>query len=148
MRSAQAAQITQSGLSLEGSGFLTRVTGNFDRLEFTEKIFSSLPNSRTVMGKWPSLQTDWVLRGRRFPQEGKKSPSVLFPSPQFLPALQRKTRSQLIAQLFGYVNPSDFSVGLHAAGDVDGVSPEVVNEFLFSNHPGDHGSGVNSNPYG
>lgn len=36
MRSAQAAQIIQSELSLDGSGFLTRVTGNLDCLGFIE----------------------------------------------------------------------------------------------------------------
>jgi hypothetical protein len=34
IRSAQAAQIIQSGLSLDGSGFLTRVTGLSDCLGF------------------------------------------------------------------------------------------------------------------
>ncbi len=37
MRSAQAAQITQSELSLEGSGFLTRVTGNLDCFGFIQR---------------------------------------------------------------------------------------------------------------
>lgn len=35
IRSAQAAQIIQSELSLDGSGFLTRVTGFLDCLGFT-----------------------------------------------------------------------------------------------------------------
>ena len=34
IRSAQAAQIIQSGLSLEGSGFLTRVVGILDCFDF------------------------------------------------------------------------------------------------------------------
>lgn len=37
IRSAHAAQIIQSGLSLDGSGFLTRVTGLFDCLGFIAK---------------------------------------------------------------------------------------------------------------
>ena len=41
IRSAQAAQIIQSGLSLDGSGFLTRVTGLSDCLGFMCKINSS-----------------------------------------------------------------------------------------------------------
>ena len=36
IRSAQAAQMIQSGLSFEGSGFLTRVTGLSDCLGFIQ----------------------------------------------------------------------------------------------------------------
>ena len=37
MRSAQAAQTIQSSLPLGGSGFFTRVTGNFDFLGFMSR---------------------------------------------------------------------------------------------------------------
>ena len=47
IRSAQAAQIIQSEVSLEGSGFLTRVTGYFECLEFIESTLVSAP----FMGK-------------------------------------------------------------------------------------------------
>ena len=40
IRSAQAAQIIQSELSLDGSGFLTRVTGLLDCLEFIKSRIS------------------------------------------------------------------------------------------------------------
>ena len=40
IRSAQAAQIIQSGLSLDGSGFLTRVTGLLDCLGFIKTRIS------------------------------------------------------------------------------------------------------------
>ena len=40
IRSAQAAQIIQSELSLDGSGFLTRVTGLLDCLGFIKSRIS------------------------------------------------------------------------------------------------------------
>ena len=38
IRSAQAAQIIQSELSFDGSGFLTRVTGTLDFFDFTKNF--------------------------------------------------------------------------------------------------------------
>jgi hypothetical protein len=36
-------------------------------------------------------------------------------------------------------------MGLHAAGDVDRVSPEVIAKFLDADNPSDHRAGVDAN---
>ena len=39
----------------------------------------------------------------------------------------------------------DHAMGLHAAGDVDGVAPEVLAEFFDADDPSNHGAGVDAN---
>ena len=45
------------------------------------------------------------------------------------------------------MNPGWFTVRLHAAGEVDGVAPEIVGELMPTDHSGNHGPGVDANPH-
>lgn len=39
---------------------------------------------------------------------------------------------------FGDIDLPGFAGGLHAAGNVDSISPDIVNELVFADYPGNH----------
>jgi hypothetical protein len=46
----------------------------------------------------------------------------------------------------GYLDGAVLAMGLHSAGEVHGVTPKIVDEFLMADDPGDHGAGVDPDP--
>src|SRR5690606_7991171 len=63
--------------------------------------------------------------------------------------LERETGNVLYERVGGRgdVDPPGVAVGLHAAGRIDGVAPEVVLEFLDANDPGDDGTRVDADAH-
>src|SRR5215211_3101483 len=60
------------------------------------------------------------------------------------PSLEAVAVAQAPVGAVGYLDAAGGPLGLHAAGGVDGVTPQVVDEPLRADDAGHHGAGVDA----
>src|SRR5215216_1087140 len=62
------------------------------------------------------------------------------------PSLEPVAVAEPLVGARGDLDAAGDPVGLHAAGSVDGVAPQVIAELAGPDHPGLHRAGIDANP--